>query len=305
MPKLSVLLPVRNGEKTIRQAVSSTLRSMPADAELVVLDDASTDATAQVVGRISDPRLHLISHPTGLGIARGLNHLLAQTDSEWVARMDGDDYTLPWRLTQQMRAVEHHQLDGCFSSIIDLLDRPPGLRPHLTPGISPRAFALHLLIANPVSHPTALLRRRSLETLDGYREVPAEDYDLWLRMCLGGFRLAKLRMPTLLYRIHTAQITADAEWRQASWTNESVNRCYEELSLAVCGRSLPRLVTLLAKNSDPAQAHATLETSCRSIIKAAEGLPTDESRLVVHRLRVRAAFIRKELAARPHSTDGD
>ena len=70
-------------------------------------------------------------------------------------------------------------------------------------------------MTNTLLHPTLLGRKDVIEAAGGYRSVPAEDWDLWMRLALQGSRLARIAMFTLLYRRHAGQVTANAEWRTA------------------------------------------------------------------------------------------
>src|SRR5699024_5894599 len=101
---------------TIGAAVRSTLRALPADAELVVGDDGSTDDTLARLDDIQDPRLRVTPGP-GRGVAATLNALLSGVDSEFVARMDADDVVLPGRFARQLRALEDH--DAVFTTVAE------------------------------------------------------------------------------------------------------------------------------------------------------------------------------------------
>jgi hypothetical protein len=205
VPRLSVLLPVKDGATTIRSAVRSTLRAMPRDAELLVVDDGSSDATGVILDRIEDPRLKVIRHEGAQGVAASLNHALEVTDSELVGRMDADDITLPWRFRVQLPALDTADLVFGSMILIDERSRPVGLGSPWP--VSPASAALHLLFENPFAHPTMVGRRAALTAPGGYRGSKVEDYDLWLRAVHHGARLRKLSAPVLAYRRHAGQAT--------------------------------------------------------------------------------------------------
>lgn len=240
MPRLSVLVPACNAADTIVRAVRSTLRDMPRDAEIVVLDDGSRDGTADVVRTVSDPRVRVISRPNR-GVAVTLNDLLEATDSEFVARMDADDVVLPGRFGRELRAVDS-AVDAVFTTVVTWgtgLPRPP--RPS---SISAEDFGLHLLLTNPVAHPTLLARRTAVDEAGGYRDVPSEDYDLWLRLALHGARIGRLGVPGLAYREHPGQVTASEDWRRASWQSEEIARSYSALAEQLIGVPATRITAL-------------------------------------------------------------
>ncbi|MDC4233601.1 glycosyltransferase [Actinomyces sp. B33] len=250
MPDLSVILPARDCESTIGTAVSSTLRAMPADAELVVADDASTDATAERAcagatrrGGAVDPRLRIITATPGEGgVARVLSQLLDATDSRLVARMDGDDISLPSRFARALGAIEQGD-DMVFTQVVELVGRLP--RPRAPYEIAPDEIGWHLLLTNPLCHPTMVSTREALDRVGGYRPVPAEDYDLWIRSAHAGAAIRRLAAWGLVYRIHPAQVTASSSWRASSWDDPDQARAFADLSESLTGERLPRLVSLV------------------------------------------------------------
>lgn len=102
MPRLSVLMPVYNSAATLPAAVKSTLRALPEDSELVILDDGSTDRTLALAQGFTDQRVRVLSQ-SNAGVAAALNALLSASDSEFIARMDADDIVLPGRFGRQLR----------------------------------------------------------------------------------------------------------------------------------------------------------------------------------------------------------
>lgn len=274
MPHTSVLLPVRNGQATIKRAVLSTLAALPRDSELVVLDDASTDSTLTVLAGLPDQRLRIIEGHRSVGVSAALNRMLHETDSTVVARMDADDVCFRWRFRYASAAVGEgsRQAQAVFSTVVDWHSPGARLSPHAPIGISPRAFGVHLAVTNPVSHPTLLMAREALTSVGGYRDVPAEDYDLWMRLCLAGFSLRRLPLPTLGYRVHTGQVTASKGWHRASWAHPEVAQSYQELTAQVLGVGFPRLNSVA---SDPMTTIEQLDSLLRDFRCAVEQVSAD------------------------------
>lgn len=224
MPLLSVLLPVKDSARTLPAAVSSTLRALPKDAEIVILDDGSRDDPQGALGSIVDSRIRLLRMDPSLGVGAGLQYLLDHSDSLYVARMDADDITFPGRFILQTRALQRGA-DFVFSTIVKFSDGVRTVRPGLPLPISPAAMPLHLLVHNLLCHPTMMARRDAIVAAGGYRRTAAEDYDLWLRALTQGARMARLATPLLAYRHHgkqvskqagyTAQATSDPQLRDA------------------------------------------------------------------------------------------
>lgn len=248
MPRLSVLLPAYNAEATIGTAVKTTLRDLPNDAELVVLDDGSSDRTSAVVESVTDPRLRLHSRPNK-GVAMSLNELIDITDSEFIARMDADDLVLPGRFSRQLRALtgaagrsNGGAADAVFTTVVEWGGRRPQL-PRLSL-IGSKEFGMHLLLTNPVAHSTLVARRSTIVAAGKYRVLPAEDYDLWLRLAHAGAKLRRLAAPGLAYRVHREQVTASDEWRRQSWQSSDVASSYSSLAEVLIGAPSMRISSL-------------------------------------------------------------
>ena len=233
MPRLMVIVPARNAEDTVGHALRSTLRALPADAGVLVLDDASDDQTSARVEELGDGRVTLLRSETNLGVNAGLNHLLEHVDSELVARMDADDLCLPWRFHAQLRTLR--KADVVFTTVTPFSQGPLRARPQSPVSLSPAATRLHLLLANPVAHSTLLGRTDHLRRVGGYRQVRSEDYDLWLRMCAAGSRLARAAVPGLLYRVHAQQVTAGTDWHAEAALDPGLQESYAGLSRQVLG----------------------------------------------------------------------
>jgi glycosyltransferase involved in cell wall biosynthesis len=265
-----VLLPVRNGGRFVDRAVRSTLRALPRDAELVVLDDASSDDTAVTLERIGDPRLRTIQNSTSAGVSAGLNQLLAATDSEFIARMDADDVTLPWRFRWQSAELSDH--DFAFTSVVFIRANGTIIRPEQPGRITAAALPLHLLIGPMLVHPTMFARRAVVESLGGYRATPGEDFDLWLRALNAGHRIVRTGYPGLLYRRHANQVTA-ADARNAKLPDPLVDPEYATLFARELGSDLDSFPYRIAGASGDRSGLSTeqkLEFERRIAARAAE-----------------------------------
>lgn len=206
MPLISVLLPVKDGAATVAGAVRSTLASLPPDAELVILDDASTDDLSGALAQVTDRRVRLLHNATSVGVGSGLQRLIEDTDSRYVARMDADDVSLPGRFRSQLHALG--AADLVFSPVVSFWEGSRRIRPGLPMPISVEAMPLHLLVHNPLCHPTMAARRDAVVRAGGYRATAAEDHDLWLRALGAGLRMVRTSRPVLAYRHHARQLSA-------------------------------------------------------------------------------------------------
>lgn len=230
MPRLSVLMPAYNSESTVEKAVRSTLRALPSDAELRVMDDGSTDGTLRVLEPIAfaEKRLVVTAAPQNGGVARTLNSLLGASDSELVARMDADDVVLPWRFAVSSAVIERTRTDAVFMSVVH--NDAGRLRPMAPLPLGPRGVRAALLVGNPVAHSTMMARRSALDAVSGYREVPSEDYDLWMRLSADGYALRRTGTPGIVLRRHESQVTARPDFFAASAGDAATAHSHAELS---------------------------------------------------------------------------
>lgn len=267
---ITVLMPAFRAGGTIRSAVRSTLRALPGDGVLLVADDGSDDDTLEVLGRESDHRLTVVAGTENQGISPRLNQLLAMVETPLVARLDADDMCLPWRFRAQQQLMAKG-VDVVFTTVVPLRDNRP-MRPNVPFPITPDAFNLHLLLDNPVAHSTMLARTADLRRLGGYHDMPAEDYELWLRMAHDGLRLSRGAIPGVAYRFHGQQVTAAADWHTHANKHENLRAAFSELSLTLLGTSLtgpedPARLDLLWAASD--RIHAVQRGFLRAKIGSA------------------------------------
>jgi GT2 family glycosyltransferase len=216
-PRVSVVMPVRDGRPYVREAVASILGQTIASLELIVIDDGSLDGTAEVVAEAArqDARLRLFRRPRE-GVLAALELGCREARAEYVARMDADDVALPERIERQADFLDSHPdvlLVGSACAIIDA--EGAEIRTARYPA-SDEAIRRELWRYNCIVHPTAVFRRSAYLAAGGYRTPAAEDYDLWLRLSERG-RLANLREPLLAYRHHGAKESVEYARHQALW----------------------------------------------------------------------------------------
>ena len=184
--QLSVLMAVRDGARHVEAALESVLTQLPSDAEVIVVDDGSRDATPELLARAvaADARVRVAQQPAR-GLAAALNHGLSLARAPLVARQDADDLSRPGRLAAQvavMTARPELAALGTSADVIDENGQPAGTLRAATGPDAVRAGLLSLR-TTPV-HGSMLLRREMVAAVGGYREAfrYGQDYDLWLRL---------------------------------------------------------------------------------------------------------------------------
>lgn len=210
-PGVSVIMAVRNGAPWVREAARSILDQTWADLELIVVDDASSDDTADVVARLGDTRVRL-ERRGRLGLTRALNEGMRTARAPLLARLDADDLAAPDRLARQAAFLDAHPdvgLVGTAAREVDAAGRDVGL---VVPPVDDLAIRRMLIRRNVFVHSSVMMRRGLVLGTGGYDpSFPvAQDYDLWLRLARCT-RLANLPEPLVVRRLLPTRVSAVRE----------------------------------------------------------------------------------------------
>ncbi len=215
-PLVTVLLPVYNSGSYLRLALGSILEQTYRNLEVLVIDDGSTDGSPDVVGSFHDSRIRLVRNERNLGLIATLNRGLELAQGELIARMDGDDISLPERIERQVRRFAEDAELGVLGTDVYYIDSDGTRlgRPRFAV-VGPELIRWRLLRGNCINHPTVMMRRSVLGKALRYadRYIHAEDYDLWLRCSLVS-KLDNLPEPLLLYRQHGGSVSKKHESAQ-------------------------------------------------------------------------------------------
>ena len=114
MPFVSIIVNVRNGASTLREALDSVMAQTFSDWEVIVWDDCSTDASANIVARFADSRIHYFLSPEETSLGKARDNAIRQARGEWLAFLDQDDLWMPRKLELQMGLVNSHPSNGCL-----------------------------------------------------------------------------------------------------------------------------------------------------------------------------------------------
>ena len=204
---VSVVMSVHNGARFLDAAITSIATQKLQDLELLIVDDGSTDGSAAIAeGHArADARIRLLASPSR-GLAAALNAGLAAAGGRYVARMDADDIAYTERLARQVAYLDSHPSVLALGTARRLIAPDGRALKIVRPPTAPAAVRAALARGNCLAHPTVMLRRDAVLRVGGYRQafVPAEDYDLWLRLAAHG-DLANLAEVCLDYRVHAGQ----------------------------------------------------------------------------------------------------
>lgn len=217
-----MLLPVRDGARTLAAALESLAQQSLSEHEVIVVDDGSQDGSAELVEGFArrDGRVRLVRQGP-LGLVPALNRAATEARAPFFARMDADDISMADRLRHQLSWLRRRpdlaavgSLVETFGSVVD----NAGWQRYivwLNRCRDAERITRDLLVESPLAHPSVIMRREAFERVGGYRDFDGpEDYDLWLRLARAGARFAKVPRVLLRWRDHGARLTrVDGRYR--------------------------------------------------------------------------------------------
>jgi glycosyltransferase involved in cell wall biosynthesis len=201
-PKVTVLMPVYNSEKYLKEAIESILNQTFKDFEFLIIDDASTDKSVEIVSSYRDSRIRIIHNDRNLGCAESLNRGVKLAMGEYIARMDADDISLPNRLEKQVRFMEKNPDIGICGAWHESIGDDEGAI-WQTP-VKHERICVELLFLSCLSHPTVIMRREPILKNGLFYDESftlAGDYDYWAKASKI-VRLANMPEVLLKYRVY-------------------------------------------------------------------------------------------------------
>jgi len=219
MPIVSVVLPVFNAEKYVKEAVQSILDQTFPDFELIIINDGSTDSSLRILEQFKaqDERVILISRENK-GLVHTLNEAISIARGQWIARMDADDVALTNRFARQLEWLDETDADICGSwvRLFGTVDERILKHPQ-----TDAAIKMELLFGTPFAHPAVMLKTELVKKLR-YDKAweKCEDYDLWERASRAGWKMTNVPEVLLLYRQHDSQISTTAASYQQQLTQK-------------------------------------------------------------------------------------
>ena len=202
MPTVSVIIPTYNRAAMLSLAIDSVRSQTFHEWELIVVDDGSTDGTAEIVRRAAreDAKIRLVQQPNR-GLAEARNAGIRVSRGTYLAFLDDDDRWLPEKLELQVRCMERSPKPGLSYTLTANSDME-GRVYRTVPEVAGRSYA-ELLMHNFIPCPSVMVRRDCLERVGFFHKEmnPAEDYDLWLRIAAIA-SLDVVPYPLAIYRRH-------------------------------------------------------------------------------------------------------
>lgn len=205
-PAVSLVLPVHNGERYLREALDSIFAQSFADFELIAVDDCSTDRSAAILAEYGarEPRMRVLTNTVNLKLPASLNRGFAEARGKWFGWTSDDNILRPNMLARLLEAARAHpDCDVIYSDYVVIDDRGNAVERRTV------APAEDLVLGNVVGC-SFLYRAEVDRALGGYDEnlFGLEDYDFWLRAA-PRFRFHPLHEDLYLYRRHAGSLTSE------------------------------------------------------------------------------------------------
>jgi glycosyltransferase involved in cell wall biosynthesis len=207
---VSVVLPTRNRSALLASALRSVVIQQGVRLEIIVVDEASTDDTAAVLGAIGDPRVRVIRHECSLGVSAARNRGAAEGRGDWLAFLDDDDLWAPDKLARQLHTAHATGRDWAYTGAVNITE--DGRIAYGNPPLSPDEVvaALRRYNAIPGGGSNVVVRRKTWRQAGPFdsRLRNTEDWEMWIRLARQGVP-ACVSSPLVGYRVHGANSSLD------------------------------------------------------------------------------------------------
>ncbi len=277
-PRVSVVCTVRDGMPYLPATLESVLAQSMRDFECLVVDDGSTDGTAEYLADVAarDPRVRVLS-PGRVGRGAALVLATERARAPWLAVVDADDPSHPERLSLCVAWSRQHEAFDVVTVRAETLHGTTGapawevaLPP---PGAVPwRDVTRDVGYRNPVVHAATMMRRDALMAVGGYdaQRRSQFDYDLWVRFAVAGHRIARLDVPLVAKRLHAGQSFERRDAVRYAWRSARVQgRAIRGLRLGPT--AYLSLVARLAWRTLPQPVRTILRRGARAVGRARGG----------------------------------
>ena len=210
MPDVTVVIPTHNRSRLLRATLRSALAQRDVDARIVVVDEASTDDTRDVIARHGDGRVRSIRHDRPHGVSAARNRGIAESDTEWVAFLDDDDLWAPDKLALQLARARAEGRDWTYGASVALLPTHEVSGGGPPPSSDEACRDLPLRNVVPGGASNVVVRRALLDRVGPFDPAlrHMSDWDMWIRLASAG-PPAVVDVPVVAYRLHAGNASVD------------------------------------------------------------------------------------------------
>lgn len=176
MPEISVVMPVFNASRFLKEAIDSILQQTFTDFEFIIIDDCSTDNSVDIIKSYNDGRIRLYLNEKNGGISYTLNKGIKLANSKWIARMDSDDICYPERLQKQYDFILQHPDGDLFSCWVNVVDQDRNFIRHDL--FESRFYYYNLYFICWIYHPSVIFSKKAVTDVGMYTMRYSEDFEL-------------------------------------------------------------------------------------------------------------------------------
>ena len=245
-PLVTVLMPVFNGGADLRLAIDSILNQSYSHFEFLIIDDGSTDQSAQLIASYADDRIRFLQNSQNMGLVATLNRGIDEARGTHIARMDADDVSLPSRLATQVALLEQATPEGLgdiSGSYFEVISEEGVLIRTLSAPLTTEGVIACLANTVPFAHGSVMMRKAFLnEHQLRYRpEADAEDFDLWVRIFEAGGKFVNSNQVLYQYRDYGSSLSKIKGKEMERWAKK-LRRQFVVRNLKVCQDALVALL---------------------------------------------------------------
>ena len=230
-PLISIIIPVHNGEKYIKESIDSCLTQTYKNLEIIIVDDKSEDNTLNILKNYGN-RITVIPVEKQNGLGNVINIGIRKSKGKYIARMDADDIMYPTRIEKQVEYLESHTNCVAIGGQIDIIDENGNITGHREYAVEDKDIKKNLFLFQPFAHPAVTLRRSTLEEIGLYPEDmwKVEDVKLFLILSTKG-EFHNLEDTVLKYRMTFKTESQSKMLDHFKKTNEIRNWAVKELGI--------------------------------------------------------------------------
>jgi glycosyltransferase involved in cell wall biosynthesis len=207
IPLVSVVMPVYNSDKYLKEAIASILSQTYNNLELVIVNDGSTDLSREIICSFSDPRIHFLENEFNSGIVFTRNRGLDAARGEFVATLDSDDIAMPERLEKQVDFLSRNPEYGMCGTFYTTINSEGGFLKKNKFPTDNRDIQTYLTLGNCFCNSTVMIRNKLAKELRYTEKFDiVEDYELWCRIAKRA-KLTNLPFYGTQYRVHGNNIS--------------------------------------------------------------------------------------------------
>lgn len=215
--RITVLMPVYNAERFLREAIDSILAQSFKPFEFLIIDDGSTDRSVEIIESYRDPRIRFVRNSQNLGITPTLNRGIRMASCELIARMDADDVSHPQRLQKQFAYMKRNPRCALLSTWARVISEDNKLI--RLERYRSNFYYYNLTFECWMYHPTVMFRKSAVEQIGMYAMPYSEDYDLFWRMS-ARFQIANLAEALVDYRVSSTSLNTVLKKAEYDIANE-------------------------------------------------------------------------------------